>query len=226
MLEAGFDSVELGASSLLAHYDAYAALRPKSMNLFFPGSIRLFGPEATEWRPYVDEMLPAAASVGAEVLVVGSGGQRRAPEHWSAADRDAAFAEFVAEMQALAPAGLRLAPEALNATETNTGNSLPRLAEALAVRGCGYTADSYHSLFEMGEAVDWDAEIPFCPTHVHLGNRSRKGISADDPELIGFARRVRELGFDGIASIEVARAEDMASALAAWLRDVRTLLAA
>lgn len=234
ILGAGFDYVEVGATSfaLADPFDPepYRRARAIRSNLFFPGSIKLFGPEATAYRDYALSAFERASVIGIEVMVVGSGGTRRAPE--GQANATAAFADVVAELQALAtPFGISLAPEALNRSETNVGTSLPELALLLQARGVGYTSDSYHSLHENrtdgGDEVPtaeyWQAEIPILPLHVHVSNLARKVPAADDAMILGFAARLRELGYDGTVSLEAGWPDPVVESWTDVLHNLKSL---
>jgi sugar phosphate isomerase/epimerase len=215
-VESGFDYVELGASAfkgLEADWDDadYAGLPVRATNLFFDGSIRLFGQDRTPYREYAERTIQRAASLGVELMVIGSGETRRAPE---GIDGDSSFIDVAEDISYIANGyGITIAPESLNRTETNVGNDLRTLATGLRERHVGYTADSYHILFE------WDAEgrkaglealfaqqVPFAPSHVHVANLPRTGVDPEDPMLQGFARRLKELGYDGMISLECTRA--------------------
>ncbi|MFI5386583.1 MAG: sugar phosphate isomerase/epimerase family protein [Fimbriimonadales bacterium] len=227
ILASGFDYVEVGASGfngMLEDWDpaAYAGLSILATNLFFDHRIRLFGPERTPYREYAERTVSRAASLGVPVMVIGSGGPRQAPD---GVDGDPGFVEIVAGIAAFArPLGVDLAPESLNRTETNVGNDLRRLALGLRERGVGYTADSYHILFE------WDADgrklglrelmieqIPFAPRHVHIADLPRLGVDAANPMLEEFAARLRDLNYSGNVSLECSRGPNfgLAGALAA-----------
>lgn len=220
VLEAGFDYVEIAAAGLEAldpgfDASAYVQLAPPVSNVFFPGSIRLFGPQRTPYEAYARALFVRAEKVGLETMVVGSGGSRRAPEGVDPLDCEEQFVAIVAQMQEWAsPHGIRLAPESLARAETNVGNDLGRLARALAAQGCDYCADSYHILTTWREDFPGETlptpeymaqEIPHKPRHVHLGNIQRHGLEADDPMLKLFAGRLRELGYDGLVSLECGR---------------------
>jgi sugar phosphate isomerase/epimerase len=214
VLAAGFDYVELPASGLLENLEAYRKAAPPVLNLFFPSSVRLFGPEATPWRPYALEVTRAAADIGVEVMVFGSGNARR--------DGQEGFGAFLIELGEIAAAsGVSIAPESLNRKETNAGNDLAEVAAAAKAAGMGFTADSYHVITEWAfssadpvSAAAWQAQIPWVPTHVHVGDRARLDPSAGDEDLAGFARRLRELRYDGRVSLECGRRGDLVEALA------------
>ncbi|HWA83196.1 MAG TPA: sugar phosphate isomerase/epimerase family protein [Fimbriimonadaceae bacterium] len=233
ILDAGFDYVEVGASGFSGFEETwdretYAALPILATNLFFDGRIKLFGEDRTPYRDYAERTITRAASLGIPVMVIGSGAARRSPEGF---DGDQAFADVVAELAGIAkPLGVALAPESLNRSETNTGNDLRSLALALRERGVGYTADSYHILYE------WDAEdryaglrelflvqVPFAPAHVHIADLPRQGVSTDDEMLRAFAMRLKELGYAGNVSLECMRGPDFNHAAA--LTALRALFA-
>ncbi|HVT10855.1 MAG TPA: sugar phosphate isomerase/epimerase family protein [Fimbriimonadaceae bacterium] len=215
ILDAGFDYVEVGASGFSGFEETwdrekYAGVPILATNLFFDGRIQLFGEDRTPYREYAERTISRAADLGVPVMVVGSGAARHAPEGF---DGDRAFIDLVAELSEIAkPMGVSLAPESLNRSETNTGNDLRSLALGLRDRGVGYTADSYHILYE------WDADdrlaglrelflvqVPFAPTHVHIADLPRLGVSGEDDMLWAFAMRLKELGYAGNVSLECAR---------------------
>lgn len=194
-LALGYDYVE---------YPASAAEPSEATNLFFPGDVRLYEDGISAGRAIVE----AAAGRGVRIMVLGSGGVRRAPEGMM--DAEARFVRLAAELDRFAQTlGLRVAPESLNATETNVGNSLPDLARALAEEGAPYTADAYHALVETGtENADldfWREQMPFGPLHVHFAARDRSVPQPDDAALRAFFARLRELGYEGRASLEAHR---------------------
>ena len=117
-----------------------------------------------------------------------------------------------------------VAPESLNATETNVGNDLGILAEALLEAGVGYTADSYHVLRETnpGHEADWKSQLPHPPAHVHVADAERHFPSPEDPAVRAFAARLRELGYDSRVSLE-CRWENLDAELPRALESLRTL---
>lgn len=210
-VKAGFDYVELGAGlfqGLDPNYmqNPFAGLPVEATNLFFVGSLRLFGAARTPVFDYVKRTVERAANAGVKVMVIGSGGVRRAPDGLDAATALEGFIRVAEMAQSVASrCGIVIAPESLNRSETNVGNDLPSLAVALRSVGVGYTPDTYHVLYEEGQGeIDWAAQIPFMPDHVHIGNRARVVFGPDEPELIGAATRLRDLGYDGRISYEGA----------------------
>lgn len=210
--EAGFDYLEVGASAFATRDDfdpeVYRAAGAETSNLFFPGTIHLQGPQATPFREYAETAVSRAAQIGLSVMVIGSGGSRKAPEGVGLEEANRRFVEVVAEIQSLARAkGILIAPESLNRSETNVGNDLASLARMLREAGVGYTADSYHLLYEWKanggqDEPRWVDEIPFIPSHVHVSGHDRKMPSPDDRLMQGFFHRLWELGYDGRVSLE------------------------
>ncbi len=232
VLAAGFDYVELPAQQILAHEDEFLRLRPEATNLFFPGAIKLFGPERTPYLEYATRVIEAASRVGVSVMVVGSGGSRRAPEDLATGDAEAAFARVAAELALIAePHGIQIAPESLNRAETNVGNNLGRFSQSLRDLGVGYTADSYHVIaewvFDGNEPAapieHWRDQVPYLPTHVHFGDRARVDPAPGDPDVELFVQRLKELGYNGRVSLECRRRDNQD--LAAALSDLKTLFA-
>ncbi len=197
-IAAGFDFVEFGAGFVLDNTEKIraAGIPTPRTNLFFPGDVRLFI-DPTPYSEIARSRIAAAASIGVEVMVVGSGGARRVPE---GEDGNARFADLVADLQLLADEyNIRLAPESLNHTETNVGVKLAILSGLLHDRGLDFTADSYHIL---KESEDFTEAIPFLPAHVHIANAPRFAPSANDLELLPFIERLRTVNYEGTISIE------------------------
>ena len=198
-LAAGYDYVE---------YPANATEPSETTNLFFPPETRMY----EHGLPKGKGIIEAASKRGVRIMVLGSGGVRRAPE--GMADAEARFVALAAELDRFAQTlGMRVAPESLNPSETNVGNSLPDLARALAAEGAPYTADSYHGLVETGtqdadaDLEFWREQVPIKPLHVHFAPFARNVPTGDEPSLISFFARLRELGYDDRASLECLRGD-------------------
>lgn len=235
VLTAGFDYIEVGASGFTMREDfeasEYRSLNAEACNLFFPGTIKLFGSDATPYLEYAQKAVDRAHAIGIRHMVIGSGNSRRAPEGIDPGEAERRFVEIVGEIADYArPRGIVIAPESLNRSETNVGNDLGRLAYALRARGAGYTADSYHVLYEwnadggLGEP-DWETQIPFAPDHVHVGDLPRNAPEPNDPLVLGFAARLRALGYDGRISLEARRRDDSDEELRRVLANLREIFA-
>lgn len=235
-LAAGFDYVEVGASSfaLQEEFDAafYRSLRAEASNLFFPGTIRLFGAERTPYLDYAQTAVHRAAEIGVSVMVIGSGGSRRAPDGLDPVEAEREFVEIAGEIADYARRfNITIAPESLNRSETNVGNDLGTFATALRSRGVGYTADSYHVLYEWNadggtgapDAEHWRIQLPHRPDHVHVGDLPRNAPEPGDPMIEGFAARLRELEYDGRISIEAHRRDDSDAELQRVLANLKQI---
>jgi sugar phosphate isomerase/epimerase len=231
VLAAGFDYVEVGAAGFNGLSDdwdplPYRHLPILATNVFFDSRVKLFDPGKTSYLDYAIATMSRAKSLDVPLMVIGSGASRTSLDPSLG---DGPFVDIVAEIAKLARhLDIVIAPESLNRTETNVGNDLRSLALALRQAGAGYTADSYHILFE------WDAEgrslsiddlyteqIPFAPSHVHIANLPRTGVDARDPMLQGFAKRLRTLDYRGNVSLECNRTDS--SGLATWLNELQQL---
>lgn len=226
--ELGLRAVELGVDYLEVGANGFNGLEPtwdptpfrglpiESTNCFFDGSIRLFGEHRTPYADYAKRTIDRAAEIGVKVMVIGSGGSRRAPEGYDPLQAEEEFVDIVAEIQAMAvPCGIVVAPEPLTREETNVGNDLARFSDALGAKGLAYTADSFHVLkewaldlglepapFEGPSESYWASQLPFAPAHIHIGDLPRNAPKADDPMMVGFAKRIKALGYNARISLE------------------------
>jgi len=231
--EAGFEYLEVGASGFALRDDfdpeEYRRAGAEASNLFFPGTIRLQGPNASSYRDYVEAAVARAAEIGLSVMVIGSGASRKAPEGVPLDEANQRFIEIAAEVQQVAePFGIDIAPESLNRSETNVGNDLEHLALELQAYGVAYCADSYHVLYEWnaegGEGEpDWAAQIPFLPAHCHVSNLQRKAPTPDDRLVQGFFQRLRDLGYEGRVSLEANLPDMSVETLRAAYESLRAL---
>jgi sugar phosphate isomerase/epimerase len=201
-MAAGFDYVEMAACELVSEAGFCAAqrLRPPVCNLFLPGGLSFYGPWQ-ELSDYAERMLPRAHEVGAEILVVGSGGGRRSvARHSSAREAESEFWEALVKLQEMAePYGLRLVPESLRSEETDVLNLSGGVAREAMARGLAWTADAYHIL-QMGES--WADALPAAPAHVHLSDGQRKWPMQDDPEMHAAVEAFSRVGWPPRVSLE------------------------
>ena len=166
---AGADYAEAGFSSLMGksldQVRARAAQLEKagvsleSMNVLFPGDIRLTGPQAdfSAVDSYLEENLPKAQALGVKVVVFGSGGARRVPEGFPQEEAFAQLVELCREHIAPAAAahGITCCVEPLNQKETNiltTSGECFRLVEAVNHPNLQLLVDLYHFDLE-GESL-------------------------------------------------------------------------
>ena len=192
-LALGYDYVE---------YPANAKEPSEATNLFFPGDVRLYGPGA-DGLERGKAIVEAGAARGVQIMVLGSGGVRKGGPEKEFYDLAAALDRHAQTL------GLRLAPESLNPEETDVATRLPDMARELEKRGAPYTADSYHALVEAntpdGGPEFWREQLPFAPIHVHFAPFDRSVPTGEEESLKTFFARLRELGYDGRASLECKR---------------------
>ena len=227
VLAAGFDYVELGAATTFGDpkfdLESIRNLPTPVTNMFFPGEVLIPKPIRTDYLAYVEKMFERAASCGVELMVIGSGGSRRAPEGYDPARAEQDFVDVVDDCQAVADRfHIKLAPESLNHKETNVWNDLGQLARALDKVEVGYTVDTYHVLVE-GQDHDLVGQIPFRPLHVHLGNLERTPPTEADTSVRAMVQHIIGLGYDARLTLE-ARHEWDHDTLVSALVGMRALL--
>ncbi len=197
-MAAGFDYVEL-PGWLLAKGADYRGLPVGATNLFFSGPLSLWK-DFKACRDHARLVVSHALSQGINLMVIGSGGVRRALDGEDSAQRELDFCDFAAEIQSEFLEVI-LAPENLNRDETNVGCDYGPLAAALKARGCRTTLDAYHAGREPG-FMGWDGHISVLPAHLHVSSRQREMPTKDDEFLLGLFRCLAEAGYQGKASFE------------------------
>jgi D-psicose/D-tagatose/L-ribulose 3-epimerase len=215
---AGFDYLELPLARIAAlTAGEFAALRRRvegtgltteSCNDCFPPTLRLTGPVAdrAEAVNYATAAFGRAASLGAKIVVFGSGPARTVPEGFSQA---AAQEQLVGLLNDLAPLaeknGLTIAIEALNRTECNIVLSLIEardLARRVNHPHVQLLADYYHLAMEH-EPIDHVATVAKSIRHVHFSNPTGRGYpQAADEQFAAFCRQLRASGYDDRMSVE------------------------
>lgn len=207
-LQAGFDYVECGAGEMTMmnpwQPDVYSGLNVESMNLFFAHHLDIYTSE--EWRPYGKTLVERAKEIGVQRLVVGSGGLRKSRPEIDVAQAEELFLQILRTIQD--DNDVVLYPESLNRSETDVFNDCGNLAREAQKMGVGYTADSYHLLYEWDAngregGLDapsesfWHTQMPYIPGHVHMAALvGRLAPKRNDPMITGFVNRLSELGYD------------------------------
>ncbi|MBQ9964573.1 MAG: TIM barrel protein [Clostridia bacterium] len=109
-----------------------AGIKAEVCNRFFPDEYVLVGPgtDLGKILTYVDKAVVRAHELGAEMLVLDNGANRRIQDDW---DRDTCVAQFVELVRMIGKKmdayGMRLVIEPLNDRETNFINTVPEGAE-------------------------------------------------------------------------------------------------
>jgi sugar phosphate isomerase/epimerase len=177
-------------------------------NVFFPGSLKIAGPDVNEYRVlgYADTVFSRAKKAGIKLIVLGSGGARRIPDGYDAQKAKTDFAELFRKVAAVAGKyGIIIALENLQSTETNFLNTVKTATEVVrAVNHPNFklNADIFHMMRE-GESpqsiVDAADVLVYCEL-AEKGNRSFPGIVGDD--FKPYLRALRKADYKGYIFIE------------------------
>jgi sugar phosphate isomerase/epimerase len=218
--DAGGDYIELSVSRFLvpelsdeefAPNLALAQASPLPIyacNTFFPGNIRLTGPERDHDRAlaYCEVAFRRASQVGIRQLVLGSSGARNYPEGY---DKATAVNEFTDLLKRMGPVAekydVTVALEPLNKNEANFMNTVAEGVEI--VKQVGHEnirclADIHHMLMESeGPEVLIREKQYISHTHVaeHEG-RTPPGVNGED--LTPYYNALKEAGYRSGMSIE------------------------
>lgn len=236
----GYDYLELPVASSLDGLQDDATFGPKlarlgalrppiaGFNVFLPGSLKVVGPDVRwdEVETYVERAIRRAAALGGQFIVFGSGGARSVPEGYS---RALAWGQLVHFLNLCADQaerrGVTIVIEPLNHTESNILNSYPegvQLARDVNRRAVKVLADIYH--FEMdGEPLEHIREGAEWLAHVHLADTGRRWPGSGSYPLEKLFHILKEIGYEGRASVECKWGEDLTDESARALMFLRTL---
>ena len=177
-------------------------------NIFFPGNIKIAGPDVNETRVlgYADSVFSRAKTAGIGLIVLGSGTARRIPDNY---DTTKAKRDFVALCRKLSVVAARyeimIALESLQSAETNFLISLNSAAEI--VRSVNHpnfrlNADIFHML-RQGESpqsiIDAADILIYCEI-AEKQRRSLPGVVGDD--FKPWLRALRKANYKGHIFIE------------------------
>lgn len=200
----------------------------RAFNAFVPQEVRLVGDDV-QWNRvelYVKRSLARAADLGGETIVFGSGGARAVPEDYP---RQRAWNQLIQFLRLCAAEAerysLTIAIEPLNRSETNILNSYPeavRLAQEVDREQIQVLADIYHFMME-DEPLEHIREAPQYLVHVHLADSNRRHPSSGNYPLQEFFDLLRDVGYDGRASIECRWGKDFSLEAAQALRFLQEL---
>ena len=215
----GLDYLEANVSSFLcpeSDEEAFAANRESvegslpiySANGFFPGSLKVVGPEAETERAirYSETAFRRASEIGMKVLVLGSSGSRSIPEGFS---REEAENQFLALLKGIAPAaekyGILVAIEPLQKSETNFINTVTEGAEMARKAGSPnicVLADFFHMARE-GEDPEDIVKAADKLVHCHIAEveeRTPPGEKGDD--FTPYYKALKKIHYTGRISME------------------------
>ena len=188
-----------------------AGVTVEAMNVFFPGSLRLTGPEVdfTQVDRYLEENLPKAAAFGTKVVVFGSGGSRRVPDGFP---MEEAFSQLVTLCRdhiapAVAAYGITCCVEPLNRRECNILNTSVegfRLVEAVGHPNFQLLVDLYHFDLEQEELSSISGyEGKLGHTHIASAKNERLiPLPGDGETYLAFFQALKDIGYQGRMSLE------------------------
>ncbi|QHW33541.1 sugar phosphate isomerase/epimerase [Paenibacillus rhizovicinus] len=218
----GFDYIEcavvaLNVENAAACREALPAyldspLPASAFNVFFPGDLKLIGPEsdAERTRRYIHAAAEALHRIGARTVVLGSGRSRNIPEGWERARGEEQMLhtlEWIAED--FKGTGLTLALEPLNKKECNFINSVDdgvALAKQINHPAIRVLADFYH-MDEENEALDTIARNRDWLAHIHLADTGRLSPGTGEYPYAEFVAQLKAAGYDGMISAECSVSE-------------------
>ena len=234
----GYDYIELNLSSLASMNDtefsacrdglADAALPAETANVFFPGSIRLTGPEADDdvISAYTEHALSRAEELGIRIVVLGSSRSRNLPEGY---DVEKGYRQFIHALQLCGDIagrhGIQIAVEPLHFPESNLINRVSdglRAAKDAAHPCVAALADLWHMYCE---AEDFDVISGSAGqiVHIHIASPTRRYPRADDgTDYAKLRDALHACGYDARISIE-AGTDDLESDAGRSLAFLKTL---
>lgn len=214
----GFDYVEMPLSTVAALTEAEfevalakvaaSGIPVEAVNVFFPRTVRLTGPEV-DWKQvqeYLELAIGRAGRLGARVIVFGSGGSRTVPEGFP---MEEAWLQLVKMLRMAEPIAARhnlaIVIEPLNKKETNiihTGAEGFALAKLVDLPHIRLLLDLFHMHLEQedfGIAVTARAYLG----HAHFAKPDGRCYPAEmEDEFKDFFGGLKRGGYDERVSIE------------------------
>lgn len=218
--DAGYDYIEPSVFALrtdlseedfapIRHRFSRAGIRAEAFNVFIPGDLKITGEsvDLPALRQQVETATRRAASLGAEIIVFGSGGARHVPEgfpHPQALEQLAGFCSMAAELGALR--GIKIVIEPLSATKCNLINSLAEgaaLVEQVSHPGFALLADLYHMELDDEPWENLAAHVTHL-RHVHVPVPEIDVLTTTGEPFshVAFMKALKEAGYDGRITIE------------------------
>jgi sugar phosphate isomerase/epimerase len=183
------------------------ALPVEAFNIFLPSSLKIVG-ENVNWEgieDYLGLALRRAKLLGGEVIVFGSGGQRRREEDFPQEKAMEQISYFLLKACEVAERfGLKIAIEHLNRDETNTINKVGdalQLAEKIGKKNLGIIVDIYHLLREK-EGWDVMERAGKRLFHIHISDPQRNPPLGKEGILSDFLTFLVKIGYENRISIE------------------------
>jgi len=217
---AGYDYIEMPLSAIAAMSEAeFADLKAKAaagglpveaMNVFFPRSLRLTGPDV-DWKQveaYLELALGRAGQMGTQVVVFGSGGSRQVPEGFAMED---AWQQLVHLLRLAEPVaarnGVTIVIEPLNDKETNilhTGSEGFTLAKLVDRPHIKLLLDLYHMALmheDCGIAITAGDTV----RHAHFAKPVGRSYPSEmEPAFLAFFGGLKRGGYAARVSVEAS----------------------
>ena len=225
--QAGADYVEWGVGSAMKSEDEWEKLRaivadsplkPEAFNGFIPASHRITGPdvELDKVLDYASEAMRRCRALGAEIIVLGSGGARKLENGWEPTRGLDQFETFCRELgPRAAEHNVTIAIEPLNRSEDNLINSVAAgaaIVDAVEQPNIKLLADFYH-MFHDDEATADVAKVGSRLVHTHLADLGRVApgyAEQGEADFVGFFRALHAANYDARCSFE-GKTHDLAA---------------
>lgn len=215
---AGADYIELSCSEMLAPDDDDAAWAPKMASIkamplpvevfnIFLSKGKMVGPEADAARlqRYTQRAAERAATVGAQIIVIGSGRARNVPDGMLPQQALVQFKRFLSYCHdAGTRYGITFCIEPLNHTESNFINSLSSGAELVrsaASPRVALLADTYHMAHEREDLREIYSHAAIIK-HVHTADIGRAAPGESYYDHAALFRVLHDGAYTGRVSIE------------------------
>ncbi|MZQ86959.1 TIM barrel protein [Paenibacillus sp. 5J-6] len=213
----GFDYIECALVSLnLENEEEYAAKLPLFMdsplpvsafNIFFPGDIKVVGPEVDLERlqRYIHKAAKALNQIGAKTVVLGSGRSRNIPDGWERSRSEEQFVQLLSHIgEEFAGTGVTLVIEPLNKKESNLINSVSEavsFAKQVNHPSVRVLADFYH-MDEEKESLHTLIDNKSWLHHIHLADTGRFSPGTGQYPYDQFVAALQTAGYEGMISAE------------------------
>jgi len=177
-------------------------------NIFFPGSIKIAGPNVDEQRVlgYADTVLSRAKKAGMRFIILGSGGARRIPEGYDPVKAQQDFVILCRKLALIAARyGITIALESLQAAETNflvSLNSAAAVVRAVDHPNFRLNSDIFHMMRgnESPQSIVDAADVLVYCEIAEKESRSLPGVKGDD--FKPWLRALRKAKYKGPIFIE------------------------
>lgn len=215
---AGYEYIEESTQKLFTGSDSafrsqLAAVKKtklpvKVTNVFFPGSIKLTGPNVNEAvvLNYVDSVMKRAKIAGVKIIVLGSSGSRKLPEGFSREEAIRQFVDIGRKMAVVAKKhDVVIAMENLNTLEDNFITTLAfanNIVNQIGHPNFKLTADMYHMLMEY-EPAEEIVKAAKNLVHCHIAERENRAAPGVNKENFRpYFEALKKIGYKGMISLE------------------------